>query len=69
MCEQASGSEHGERLASDRRRRSGKDRRVSAEDRAADRARALTSLFDRRPDLPGVYLPADHAHEAFLWSA
>jgi hypothetical protein len=37
--------------------------------RALTHARALTDLFGRRPDLTGVYSPADLTSEALLWSA
>ncbi len=36
--------------------------------RAAARARDLVDLMERRPDLAGVYLPADLAVEALRWS-
>jgi hypothetical protein len=41
----------------------------SAEVRAWSHVRALSDLFGRRPDLAGVYPPADLANEAVLWSA
>jgi hypothetical protein len=37
--------------------------------RAASRAKDLAALMKRRPDLHGVYKPADVAAEAVLWSA
>jgi hypothetical protein len=37
--------------------------------RALTHVRALTDLFGRRPDLAGVYSPADLTSEALLWSA
>ena len=37
--------------------------------RAAERARELAELMDRRPDLWGVHSPADLAAESVLWSA
>ncbi|WP_296605728.1 hypothetical protein [Nocardioides sp.] len=37
--------------------------------RAAARARDLVRLMDRRPELAGVYRPADLAVEAIRWSA
>ena len=37
--------------------------------RAATRAKDLAALMRRRPDLHGVYKPADVAAEAALWSA
>jgi hypothetical protein len=40
-----------------------------AELRALDHVRALSDLFGRRPDLTGVYSPADLATEAVRWSA
>lgn len=39
------------------------------ERRAAHRAQVLAELLDRRPDLWGVYGPADLAAESVLWSA
>ncbi|GAA1779657.1 hypothetical protein GCM10009795_027230 [Nocardioides hankookensis] len=42
---------------------------VLAEVRASSHARALADLFGRRPDLAGVYSPADLATEAVRWSA
>jgi hypothetical protein len=39
-----------------------------AEVRALSHVRALTDLFERRPDLSGVYSPADLTSEAVLWS-
>jgi len=41
----------------------------AAEIRELSRVRALTDLFVRRPDLAGVYSPADLTNEALLWSA
>jgi len=41
----------------------------AAEIRAWSNVRALADLFGRRPDLAGVYPPADLANEAVLWSA
>lgn len=40
-----------------------------AEVRALSHVRALTDLFGRRPDLTGVYTPADLTSEGVLWSA
>lgn len=40
-----------------------------AELRALGHVRALSDLFGRRPDLTGVYSPADLASEAVRWSA
>ena len=37
--------------------------------RAAARAKDLAELMERRPDLWGVYSPADLAAESVLWSA
>ena len=37
--------------------------------RAAARSRDLSDLMQRRPDLAGVYPPADVATEAVRWSA
>jgi hypothetical protein len=37
--------------------------------RALTHVRALSDLFGRRPDLAGVYSPADLTSEALLWSA
>jgi len=37
--------------------------------RALTHVRALADLFGRRPDLTGVYQPADLTSEAVLWSA
>jgi len=42
---------------------------VVREVRAAARARDLVELMDRRPELAGVYRPADLAVEAIRWSA
>ena len=39
------------------------------ESRAVTRVRSLGDLMVRRPDLYGVYKPADVATEAILWSA
>jgi hypothetical protein len=39
-----------------------------AEVRALSHVRALTDLFGRRPDLAGVYPPADLTNEAVRWS-
>lgn len=41
----------------------------AAEARALSRARELADLFTRRPDLEGVYKPADLTAEAVRWSA
>lgn len=48
-----------------------KDREPSPayESRAVTRVRGLGDLMTRRPELAGVYGPADVAAEAFLWSA
>jgi hypothetical protein len=40
-----------------------------SEPRAVTRARGLSELLDRRPELTGVYLPADVTLEAVRWSA
>jgi hypothetical protein len=45
------------------------DPKAIAEVRALSHVRALTDLFGRRPDLTGVYTPADLTSEAVLWSA
>ena len=45
------------------------DPRSLAEVRAISHVRALADLFGRRPDLAGVYLPADLTTEAVRWSA
>lgn len=45
------------------------DPSAAAEVRALSHVRALTDLFGRRPDLAGVYPPADLTNEAVLWSA
>ncbi|MFC7495643.1 MULTISPECIES: hypothetical protein [unclassified Nocardioides] len=37
--------------------------------RAADRARELVHLMERRPDLYGVHREAELAVESILWSA
>ena len=37
--------------------------------RAAAHARDLTALLSERPDLSGVYAPADFTVEAVRWSA
>jgi hypothetical protein len=39
------------------------------EPRAVTRARGLAELLVRRPELAGVYLPADVTAEAVRWSA
>ena len=39
------------------------------ESRAVARARGLGDLMSRRPELVGVYIPADVATEAIRWSA
>ena len=39
------------------------------ESRAVTRVRGLGDLMVRRPELAGVYGPADVAAEAILWSA
>ena len=39
-----------------------------SEIRAISRARELADLFDRRPELAGVYSPADLTAEAGRWS-
>ena len=41
----------------------------AALDRALTHAQDLLHLFDRRPDLTGVYAPADLTAEAVRWSA
>jgi hypothetical protein len=45
------------------------DPKAIAEARALSHVRALADLFGRRPDLSGVYKPADLTSEAVLWSA
>lgn len=45
------------------------DPHAIAEVRALSHVRALSDLFGRRPDLSGVYPPADLTSEAVLWSA
>jgi hypothetical protein len=40
-----------------------------SEPRAVTRARGLSDLLLRRPELTGVYLPADVTAEALRWSA
>lgn len=48
----------------------GSDKPLSAaEIRAIGHVRALSDLFGRRPDLAGVYSPADVTAEAVRWSA
>jgi hypothetical protein len=42
---------------------------VAAQARAVTHARELADLFDRRPELAGVYPPADLSAEAVRWSA
>lgn len=49
--------------------RSTEEPTVLAEVRASSHVRALSDLFGRRPDLEGVYSPADLATEAVRWSA
>ncbi|MFC7495655.1 MULTISPECIES: hypothetical protein [unclassified Nocardioides] len=39
------------------------------EPRAITRARGLSELLDRRPELSGVYKPADVTAEGVRWSA
>lgn len=55
------------------RERSHRTREVPAsmdrEVRAASRSRELVELMDRRPELAGVYRPADLTVEAIRWSA
>jgi hypothetical protein len=50
-----------------------RDRRTqvtpATEARALVHAKVLADLFDRRPDLAGVYPPADLTAEAVRWSA
>ena len=41
---------------------------AAAQVRAVLRVRGLAELFERRPDLAGVHLPADLTVEAVLWS-
>ena len=43
--------------------------KAAAELRELARTRVLADLFDRRPELAGVYPPADLSAEAVLWSA
>jgi len=45
------------------------DPRAASEVRVLSHVRALSDLFGRRPDLAGVYSPADLTNEAVLWSA
>ena len=45
------------------------DPKTVAEVRALSHVRALADLFGRRPDLTGVYQPADLTNEAVRWSA
>lgn len=40
----------------------------ATEVRAINRVRVLADLFARRPDLTGVYPPADLTAEALRWS-
>ncbi len=42
---------------------------AAAQVRAITHVRGLADLFDRRPDLAGVYPPADLSAEAVRWSA
>ena len=42
---------------------------AARERRHAARIRDLTALLRQRPDLAGVYLPADFSVEAIHWSA
>ena len=42
---------------------------VAAQRRAAARTRDLTALLRERPDLAGVYAPADFAVDAVRWCA
>jgi hypothetical protein len=42
---------------------------AAAQARAITHVRGLADLFDRRPDLAGVYPPADLSAEAVRWSA
>lgn len=42
---------------------------AAAEVRALAHVRVLADLFERRPDLAGVYRPADLTAEAVRWSA
>jgi hypothetical protein len=42
---------------------------VAHQRRAAARARELTALLSERPELSGVYAPADFAVDAVRWSA
>jgi hypothetical protein len=44
-------------------------RTAAAQARRAARARELLELLDARPDLAGIYAPADFAAEAVRWSA
>lgn len=44
-------------------------RTAAQQRRAAARARDLTVLLRHRPDLAGVYAPADLAVDAVRWSA
>ena len=43
--------------------------RLAPEPRAVTRARGLSELLVRRPELTGVYSPADVTLEAVRWSA
>jgi hypothetical protein len=46
------------------------ERQTAAQQRrAAARARDLTALLSERPELSGVYAPADFAVDAVRWSA
>jgi 2-oxo-4-hydroxy-4-carboxy--5-ureidoimidazoline (OHCU) decarboxylase len=44
-------------------------RTAAAQTRRATRARELLELLEARPDLAGIYAPADFAAEAVRWSA
>jgi len=44
-------------------------RKAAAQARRAARARELVELLAARPDLAGIYAPADFAAEAVRWSA
>ena len=45
------------------------DEKTRAEERAAARTREVSDLLERRPELAGVYGPADLTAEAVRWCA
>lgn len=70
MSEPAPWNDQDERVVAPRARAlDGAHRRISTEARVAHQARTLARLFERRPDMRGVHLPADHLFDAFRWSA